>query len=232
MKAEGKLLTAKQKADKLRAQEMISALRAQGLELPDPGEKKPRPGTRIRPNKGKQAAQQEKGNYNKIRFTLESRSGDLLAYFVESAEAKEKENSIPPPEQVQVEIVDTKVETKEESEDEVKDNWDSDSSEAEEEDVSEKIDEKKPEVVPPAKTSEEDSESEEEEDEEDEEDSSEGESGSEDEHKTDAEKRKEKALARIEVRESKNLVLSFPLLGIFLFLALFSLSPFAVKVKK
>lgn len=32
---------------------MIKALKAQGLELPDPGEKKARPGTRIKPSKVK-----------------------------------------------------------------------------------------------------------------------------------------------------------------------------------
>ena len=52
------MLTAKQKADKLRAQEMINALKAQGLEIPDPGEKKIRPGTRIKPNKSKSLVSQ------------------------------------------------------------------------------------------------------------------------------------------------------------------------------
>ncbi|RZF43835.1 hypothetical protein LSTR_LSTR006376 [Laodelphax striatellus] len=54
LKAEGKLLSAKQKADRARAQAMIEALRAKGLDVPQPGEKKPpRPGTRIRPKKNK-----------------------------------------------------------------------------------------------------------------------------------------------------------------------------------
>lgn len=44
LKAEGKFLTTKQKQDRARAQAMIEALKAQGLELPDVGEKKPRPG--------------------------------------------------------------------------------------------------------------------------------------------------------------------------------------------
>lgn len=46
LKAEGKFLTTKQKQDRARAQAMIEALKAQGLELPDvgEGEKKPRPG--------------------------------------------------------------------------------------------------------------------------------------------------------------------------------------------
>ncbi|XP_073840916.1 eukaryotic translation initiation factor 5B [Musca autumnalis] len=54
LKAEGKLLTKKQKEDRARAQAMLEALKAQGLEIPDPNEKRPtRPGTRIRPNKKK-----------------------------------------------------------------------------------------------------------------------------------------------------------------------------------
>lgn len=58
LKAEGKLLTAKQKADRARAQAMIDHLKAQGLELPDAGERKRRPGTRIKPKKQSNA---EKG---------------------------------------------------------------------------------------------------------------------------------------------------------------------------
>ncbi|XP_037932823.1 eukaryotic translation initiation factor 5B [Teleopsis dalmanni] len=52
LKAEGKLLTKKQKEERARAQAMLDALKAQGLEIPDPAEKRPaRPGTRIRPKK-------------------------------------------------------------------------------------------------------------------------------------------------------------------------------------
>lgn len=53
LKAEGKLLTKKQKEDRARAQAMLEALKAQGVDIPDPAEKKPRPGTRVRPNKKK-----------------------------------------------------------------------------------------------------------------------------------------------------------------------------------
>lgn len=60
LKAEGKLLTAKQKADRARAQAMIEHLKAQGLELPEAGERKPRPGTRIKPKKQSNTA--EKGS--------------------------------------------------------------------------------------------------------------------------------------------------------------------------
>lgn len=51
LKAEGKLLTAKQKADKARAEAMIENLKAQGAAVPGSGEKRVRPGTRIRTKK-------------------------------------------------------------------------------------------------------------------------------------------------------------------------------------
>uniref|UniRef100_T1GT41 Tr-type G domain-containing protein n=1 Tax=Megaselia scalaris TaxID=36166 RepID=T1GT41_MEGSC len=57
LKAEGKLLTKKQKEDRARAQNMLEALKAQGLDIPDPVEKRPRPGTRIRNNKKKVGTQ-------------------------------------------------------------------------------------------------------------------------------------------------------------------------------
>ncbi|EDV96178.1 GH15356 [Drosophila grimshawi] len=54
LKAEGKLLTKKQKEDRARAQALLESLKAQGLEIPDPNERRStRPGTRIRPNKKK-----------------------------------------------------------------------------------------------------------------------------------------------------------------------------------
>ncbi|KAL6443537.1 hypothetical protein ACFW04_001594 [Cataglyphis niger] len=110
LKAEGKFLTTKQKQDRARAQAMIEALKAQGMDLPDVGEKKPRPGTRIRPNKIKQQG---------------------------SIEKKEEEKVETPAAQVQVEIVDEPIkEIKEEKkeEDDVKDSWDADTTEDEQED--------------------------------------------------------------------------------------------------
>lgn len=53
LKAEGKLLTAKQKADKARAEAMLESLKAQGIPVPGGAEKKARPGTRVRPSKQK-----------------------------------------------------------------------------------------------------------------------------------------------------------------------------------
>ncbi|XP_065075609.1 eukaryotic translation initiation factor 5B [Ochlerotatus camptorhynchus] len=59
LKAEGKLLTAKQKLDRMRAQAMLEALKAQGVEIPEVGvEKKVRPGTRLRPKKRDDASKE------------------------------------------------------------------------------------------------------------------------------------------------------------------------------
>ncbi|KAG5347846.1 IF2P factor, partial [Acromyrmex charruanus] len=146
LKAEGKFLTTKQKQDRARAQAMIEAFKAQGVELPEIGEKKPRPGiictyflqnvftekfikvviliieiilgTRIRPNKLKQQTSIEKKEEEKI----------------------DNEASAA---QVQVEIVDEPVKEEQEKkeEDDVKDSWDADTTddEQEEEDKSDDI---------------------------------------------------------------------------------------------
>ncbi|XP_063699974.1 eukaryotic translation initiation factor 5B [Culicoides brevitarsis] len=60
LKAEGKLLSDKQKREKARAAAMIESLKAQGLDLPEIGEKRTRPGTRVRLSKSKKNDLQEK----------------------------------------------------------------------------------------------------------------------------------------------------------------------------
>ncbi|XP_049295925.1 eukaryotic translation initiation factor 5B [Anopheles funestus] len=56
LKAEGKLLTAKQKQNRARAQAMLEALKAQGLAIPEAtGERRPKPGARIRTKKNQAA---------------------------------------------------------------------------------------------------------------------------------------------------------------------------------
>ncbi|KAL0121300.1 hypothetical protein PUN28_008754 [Cardiocondyla obscurior] len=111
LKAEGKLLTTKQKQDRARAQAMLEALKAQGFDLPDVGEKKPRPGTRIRPNKIKQQVSVEKKEDEKIE------DDETIAA------------------QVQVEIIDEPAkEIKEKKEeDDVKDSWDAETTDDEQE---------------------------------------------------------------------------------------------------
>nr|XP_033338686.1 eukaryotic translation initiation factor 5B [Megalopta genalis] len=109
LKAEGKLLTTKQKQDRARAQAMIAALKAQGLDLPEVGEKKPRPGTRIRPNKLKQQASVDEKDDDKV------------------------DDSMTDADKVEVEIVDQQMKDSEEKIEVVKDSWDAESSEEEQE---------------------------------------------------------------------------------------------------
>jgi translation initiation factor 5B len=73
LKAEGKLLTAKQKADRARAQGMLEALKAQGLEMPNAGEKKaPRPGTRVRIKAKQQTSTEQRKFYFIIGLPLKN----------------------------------------------------------------------------------------------------------------------------------------------------------------
>ncbi|XP_076224135.1 eukaryotic translation initiation factor 5B isoform X2 [Nomia melanderi] len=109
LKAEGKLLTTKQKQDRARAQAMINAFKAQGLDFPDVGEKKPRPGTRLRPNKLKQ------------QVSIDEKDDDKM------------DDSMADGDKVEVEIVDQQMKESEEKAEDVKDSWDAESSEAEQE---------------------------------------------------------------------------------------------------
>ncbi|XP_066582508.1 eukaryotic translation initiation factor 5B isoform X1 [Prorops nasuta] len=105
LKAEGKLLTTKQKQDRARAQAMIEALKAQGLDLPDVGEKKPRPGTRIKPNKLKQQTS------------------------TDSKDDKKTENADTDENRVELEIIDQQTKDGEDKKgEEIKDSWDAESS--------------------------------------------------------------------------------------------------------
>nr|CAI5844109.1 unnamed protein product [Callosobruchus analis] len=188
LKAEGKLLTAKQKADRARAQALIDSLKAQGVELPDVGEKKPRPGTRIRPKKQKE--QTEVGKE-------------------EEQNQEEKKDDQPP---VEVEIVESSDNKKEETavKEDVKDAWDASSSEDEESEEAPEKDHNKEEAKPTTqpkgvREKEEKDEDEEESssDESDEESESESESEEDDESMTQAEKVRDKALQRIKNRKEE-----------------------------
>lgn len=108
LKAEGKLLTKKQKEDRARAQAMLEALKAQGIDIPDPAERKPRPGTRIRPNKKKDQKDKQDGEDTR---TAEEKAQEEQA---KAAEAEGKNEG-----------------------DDVKDAWDATSSEEEEDDSQE-----------------------------------------------------------------------------------------------
>ncbi|CAO1331177.1 unnamed protein product [Diamesa tonsa] len=200
LKAEGKLLTTKQKADKARAEAMLAALKASGVEVPETtAEKRARPGTRIRPSKSKKEEQKE------------AEDAVVEAPVVETPVAKIDEVSV---ESEKVEEV-----AEEEVAEEIKDAWDASEEEEEEEDEEE---------APPAKGSkkqagkkkqvsvedDEDSGSEEEDSEDDDDDEDDDdESGSEEEsedssseeedNRTEAEKMRERAEVRIRNREQE-----------------------------
>uniref|UniRef100_A0A6B2EIU5 Eukaryotic translation initiation factor 5B n=1 Tax=Phlebotomus kandelakii TaxID=1109342 RepID=A0A6B2EIU5_9DIPT len=105
LKAEGKLLTTKQKQEKARAQAMLEALKAQGVEVPEAGKKAPRLGTRVRTKKRDQPMGE--GEEKKESSPEEGKPGP------EKAPAKEEKTSG----------------------DDVKDAWDATSSEDESEEV-------------------------------------------------------------------------------------------------
>lgn len=182
LRAEGKLLTKAQKQAQQRAQEMLEHLRAQGVDLPGEGDKRPRPGTRVRPGKKNKKDQQQEEKPE------------------EKPELEEK---------MEVETVNKVEEVKEEEEDEVKDAWDASSEEEEEEEEKPEV---KKELKGGKKQVEEEDEDDDEEEEEDddddeEEDDSEEESSEEeesDDDMTEAERRKAKAQARIEKRKIEN----------------------------
>jgi len=196
LKAEGKLLTAKQKQEKARAEAMLAAMRAQGVDVPQIGEKvegqkrPPRAGTRIRPNKKKH--------------------GEVKEVTPEVEEPSSKEES---PVTVEEEPKVVKEEVKDdwdaESGDDVKDAWDaeSDDEKSKKAEVEVKTEEKpteteKVEEEPVAEESSDD-ESDESEDESEEESDEESEDES-DEDATEAEKKRDAALARIQKRRAAN----------------------------
>ncbi|GLV36103.1 eukaryotic translation initiation factor 5B [Carabus blaptoides fortunei] len=180
LKAEGKLLTSKQKADRARAQAMIDALKAQGVELPDVGVKKPRLGTRVKPNKVKQQSSTEK---EATTPEIKEEEKKIELQIIEQPQPEKSEEKSP--------------------EDDVKDAWDADSSE--EEEISEETEQSQSQVQQPETkgdkkdepTEEESSSEEEDDDDSEEDDDSDDSDGEEDDHRTDAERRRDRAKARI-----------------------------------
>merc|ERR1712240_452749 len=178
LKAAGKLLTPAQKQAKQRAEAMLEAMRAQGVDVPAIGEKRPRPGTRKRPNKNKQAEKET---------TPEDSSAKDSTPEVEVKEV--------PKEEVK-EVVKAEVADSWDAEDDVKDAWDAESEE-EAEKAPEKVEEEKVEEPDEEDDEEEESESD---------DDSEEESSSEEEEEDDthAESKRERAIARIKKRMADN----------------------------
>lgn len=191
LKAEGKLLTAKQKQDKARAEAMLSAMRAQGADVPQIGEKRaPRAGTRIRPNKKKHE------------------EAKAVTPEVETPPSISKEES---PVSVEEEPKVVKDEAKDawdaDSGDDVKDAWDAESDDEKKlKEAEVKIEEKPTETkvveeVKAAESSDDDSDESEDESEESDEES---EDESEEDDVTEVERKKEMALERIQKRRAVN----------------------------
>ncbi|XP_064541267.1 eukaryotic translation initiation factor 5B [Drosophila montana] len=91
LKAEGKLLTKKQKEDRARAQALLDSLKAQGLEIPDPNDRRgTRPGTRIRPNKKKGP----KGDATEEEAKDDAQKAAEAAAAAAAAEQKAKEEAV------------------------------------------------------------------------------------------------------------------------------------------
>lgn len=184
LKAEGKLLTPKQKAEKARAQAMLESLKAQGIEIGSTEKKPPRPGTRIKPVKLKSQMSQESQS-----TPVEEKKVELVV------EDKKEETS---------------KEVKKESDDEsVKDAWDAESSDEEEEpakaEPSPPVQEVKKSVSVEDKSKEkEEEESSDEEDDDSSEEESSSDEDSDDEQMTDAQKKREIVLKRLEKRREDN----------------------------
>lgn len=159
--------------DKARAQAMLDSLRAQGVDVPEVGEKRPRPGTRIRPNKKKDQLQHSESQEVQVKDEAEAATPADNA-----VEGTEKKEEVPVVEKI-------------------KDSWDASSSS---EDESEET--KKEEEVPAKVESEESAEDESEEDSDDNEDEDDSDSDAKSrdgDNKTDAEAKREKAWERIMV---------------------------------
>lgn len=195
LKAEGKLLTAKQKADKARAEAMIESLKAQGAAVPGAAEKRARPGTRVRPSKSKKD--------DKIEPASESSPISGVEIVVEPEPEFETKEEVDDVEPSQIE------EDEPEPTEEIKDAWDV-SSESEEEEEEEapappqSKDTSKKSTAPAKKQISVEAESENEDSEsEDSSDESSDSSSEESDHRTEAEKMRERAELRISKREAE-----------------------------
>jgi len=191
LKAQGKLLTPAQKAAKARAEAMLEAMRAQGIDVPAVGEKRgPRPGTRLR-NKNKKSPHSVPA--------ADSGGGE---------EAPKEEKPVEP---VQEE---TKAEANQaaDAEDEIKDAWDAD-SEPEVEPEPEPKTAAPPQVEVVVQEQEDNEEDEDEDEDSDESDSDEDDSDEdseddddddEEEDMAEAEKKRKRAMDRIQRRKEEN----------------------------
>lgn len=191
LKAEGKLLTTKQKLDKARAEAMIESMRAQGAAVPATAEKRARPGTRVRPSKQKKEEEVVQDLHT------ESIKIEEAVVVEEKKEEPVADEAPEPEEEIQPEVVE-----------EIKDAWDVSSGEddIEEEETVEPETVKSSDQKSAAKKQEsveEPSESESESSEESSDESDDDSSSEESDHRTEAQKIRERAELRIRKREAE-----------------------------
>merc|ERR1719427_356036 len=183
LKAAGKLLTPAQKQAKLRAEAMLEAMRAQGVDVPAVGEKRPRPGTRKRMNqKNKQTGKEASPEDDSLKEATpeeKTKVEDKVEEETKKEEVAESWDAV----------------------EDVKDAWDADSDKEVEADIKNPPIEEK---VEEPEASEDDESDEDGSDEESEEESSSEEEEEEEEDKTPAESKRERAIARIKKRMADN----------------------------
>ncbi|EFX90195.1 hypothetical protein DAPPUDRAFT_205517 [Daphnia pulex] len=92
LKAEGKFLTPKQRAAQARSQASLEILRAQGVDVPLIGEKRPRAGTRVRTNKQQQAVVQTDESTTSEENKAEQKPEGETEVLVEEEEEEVKES--------------------------------------------------------------------------------------------------------------------------------------------
>ncbi|XP_046651250.1 eukaryotic translation initiation factor 5B-like [Daphnia pulicaria] len=92
LKAEGKFLTPKQRAAQARSQASLEILRAQGVDVPLIGEKRPRAGTRVRTNKQQQAVAQTDESTTSEENKAEQKPDGESEVLVEEEEEEVKES--------------------------------------------------------------------------------------------------------------------------------------------
>merc|ERR1712156_1378874 len=184
LRKEGKLLTAKQKADKARAEQMLAMMRAQGIEVPEAGMKKgPRLGTRVR-NKNKEKSQTPETDKESSPVVEEPKP-----------ETKVEEPS-------KIEDTETKPDEKNEDDD-VLDSWDAEPDE-EPEPEPKVVEEEKKEEEKPVETKDKKDEKEDEGSSEESEDESDSEDEDSEDEDSKEQTKRERAMARIQKRKADN----------------------------
>jgi len=191
LKKQGLLLSKAEREKKARAEAMLAAMRAQGVDVPAIGEKRPRPGTRKRMN-------QKMRHHQPEPETPKEKEEEDKSTSEEPAEQPKEESKVEEPKE---EVADSW-----DAEDDIKDSWDAESDgEKEQKPAEEKVEKK--EETPTTEDNEDNDEEEESDEESEEEDESEDESDEEsssEEEEDRTEDTRERAIHRIRDRMARN----------------------------